>query len=54
VPTKSAIFDENKNGKQNNIPKIPAVIEGKACFAFLTNYFRLYKDIIKNELQFAT
>ena len=30
VPTKSAIFDENKNGKQNNIPKIPAVIEAKA------------------------
>jgi hypothetical protein len=27
--------------------------KAKACFAFLTNYFRLYKDSIKNELQFA-
>lgn len=30
APTKSAILDENRNGKQKNIPKIPAVIEAKA------------------------
>jgi hypothetical protein len=27
--------------------------KAKACFVFITNYFRLYKDSIKNELQFA-
>lgn len=28
--------------------------KAKACFVFITNCFRLCKDIIKNELQFAT
>ncbi|MFV8270301.1 hypothetical protein ACNQGP_10265, partial [Flavobacterium sp. GT2N3] len=27
--------------------------KAKACIVFITNYFRLCKDIIKNELQFA-
>jgi hypothetical protein len=27
--------------------------KAKACFVFITNYFRLYKDSIKNQLQFA-
>jgi hypothetical protein len=33
--------------------KMELPYKAKACFAFLTNYFRLYKDSIKNELQFA-
>jgi hypothetical protein len=27
--------------------------KAKACFVFLTNYFRLSKDSIKNKRQFA-
>jgi hypothetical protein len=28
-------------------------LQSKSLFCLLTNYFRLYKDSIKNELQFA-
>jgi hypothetical protein len=27
--------------------------KAKACLAYITNYFRLYKDLIKKERQFA-
>jgi hypothetical protein len=27
--------------------------KAKACLVCITNYFRLYKDLIKKELQFA-